>query len=194
MSNSTQTGEKRSLQDIMNMMARRVDGYAVPAAEKRREVLTEAEAYALHDPLLAVLLKEYRDAQGRHESLLRRHGADNAMVALAADVAGGADVAMETRLIELRACATTRRLAECHMQEQIEMMNASARYRRQMNTYAQQVADESRRNREHQARDSFFWMMMLWWLLGQAVAETQRRLSLARDFEVVSNQDRRAVA
>lgn len=180
------------------MMARRPDGCAPLAASKgadnRRAVPTEAEAYARLDPLLAGLLKDSKDAQGRHETLTRRNGADDPMACVAADMASSADAAVQTRLIELRACKDTRAMAEEFIEAHLESIAAGARHREKMNNFAHQVADETRRVREDRARDSFFWMMMLWMMLNDAVMETQRRLSLVQDFAVVSNHNRRAVA
>ncbi len=194
MKSQLHTGEKRPLQDVMNMMARRPDGCAPIAVDKSRAAVSEAEAYARFDPLLAGLLKDSRDAQGHHEILNRRHGAADPMTSVASDMASSADAAVQTRLIELRACPDTRVLAEEFIEAHLESIAAGARHREKMNNFAHQVADETRRVREDRARDSFFWMMMLWMMLNDVVMETQRRLSLAQDFAVVSNHNRRAVA
>lgn len=176
------------------MMARRPDGCVPKGTDKNRARVSEAEAYAHFDPLLAGLLKDSKDAQGRHETLVRRNGAADPMACVAADMASSADAAVQTRLIELRACPDMRALAEEFIEAHLESLAAAARHREKMNAFAHQVADETRRTREERARDSFFWMMLLWWMLNDVVMETQRRLSLAQDFAVVSNQSRRAVA
>ena len=185
---------QRSLHDIMNMMAARVDGY-MPERPAARGVLTEAEAYAHGDPLLAELLKEYRDIQTRYETQLRRNGADDAMVDVLADMAGSADSAVETRLIELRACTHARALAEQRMQESLEMMGASTRYQEKIRAYADRVQSAALRAKKEAAESSYLFVIMLLWLLQESLRETQRRLSLANDFAVVSSRDdRRAVA
>lgn len=184
---------QRSLQDIMNMMAQRVEGYA-PERPAVRGVLTEAEAYAHSDPLLAELLKDYRDNQHRYETLLRKHGADDAMVDVAADMAGSADTAVETRLIELRACAHSRALAEQRMQESLEMMNASTRYHEKIRAYTDRVQSAALRAKKEAAEASYLFVIMMLWMLQESLRETQRRLSLVNDFAIVSSRDERRMA
>lgn len=183
---------QRSLHDIMNMMAQRVDGCA-PERPAARGVLTEAEAYAHGDPLLAELLKEYRDNQNRYETQLRRSGADDAMVDVLADMAGSADSAVETRLIELRACSHARALAEQRIQESLEMMNASTRYHEKIRAYADRVQSAALRAKHEAAESSYLFVILMLFLLQESLRETQRRLSLVSDFAVVSSRDERRI-
>jgi hypothetical protein len=185
-------GASRSLQDIMNAMAQRVGGQVVTPGPARG-VLSEAEAYAHADLVLAGLLKQYRDAQGRYETLLRRNGSADAMVAVAADIAEGCDGAVETRLIELRACPLARRMAEQRMRDSLEALNASARYRDKISANDAAYEENARRRREA-ARDSYLWVMVLMWMLQDTLRETQRRLSVAHDFMTVSARDSRHAA
>lgn len=188
----TQHTEQASLQDIMNRMATRVEGLR-PQDGAARGVLSEAEAYAAFDPLLGQLLKHYRDAHAQYETLLRRNGAADAMVAVAADMAASCDSAVETRLIELRAHNTTRRMAEARMRESIEQLNASTRYREKLERHAHfQSADMARRRAE--AKEGMAWVMYLWWMLHFSLIEAQRRLSVAHDFTRASMRDDRLVA
>lgn len=183
---------QRSLHDIMNMMAARVDGFA-PERPATRGVLTEAEAYAHGDPLLAELLKEYRDIQTRYETQLRRNGADDAMVDVLADMAGSADSAVETRLIELRACTHARAMAEQRIQESLEMMSASTRYHEKIRAYADRVQSAALRAKHEAAESSYLFVVLMLFLLQESLRETQRRLSLASDFAVVSSHDERRI-
>jgi len=193
MKKDTDKHSQRSLHDIMNMMAQRVDGYA-PERPAARGTLTEAEAYAHGDPLLAELLKDYRDSHHRYESLLRKHGADDAMVDVAADMAGSADTAVETRLIELRACTHARTQAEQRMQDSLEIMSASTRYHEKIRAYTDRVQSAALRAKKEAAESSYLFVIMMLFMLQESLRETQRRLSLASDFAVVSSHEHRRVA
>ncbi|MBU0859621.1 MAG: hypothetical protein KJ667_06765 [Alphaproteobacteria bacterium] len=199
MSRQIQKSGGQSLQDIMNMMAQRVDGLQTASplsALTARGILSEAEAYAHFDPLLAQLLKHYRDAQSRYEELLRKNGSGDAMVDVAADMAASSDSAMETRLIELRTNNTMRRMAEARIRESIEMMNASTRYNEKLRNHALRRSGDIARQRMEEAREGIMWVWFLMMLLQDTLRETQRRLSAAQHFSRVSSHDdeRRIVA
>jgi hypothetical protein len=178
------------------MMAGRVENVAATAQGQTRPalrpagagVLSEAEAYAHFDPVLASLLKQYRDAQAHYETLLRKNGAHDAMAEVAADMADSYDSAVETRILELRQQATIRRAAEAMMQESIDRMAASKRYHDKLAADARN-SEAARDRTKREARESYMFVMFLWWMLQETLRETQRRLSAASAFARVTRHE-----
>lgn len=185
-----------TLQDIMNTMAGRPDSAAADASAERaavRGVLSEADAYARIDPLLAGLLKQYRDTQARHEQLLRANGACDPMTEVAADLAESCDSAVQTRMIELREQIVMRQAAEELMRDSLESEKASARYNKKLDLHAREIAADNDLCKK-EARESYMFVLFLWWMLQEALFATQIKLSAAHAFAQASDHDRRLIA
>lgn len=117
----------RSLQDVMRAVAARVEAmpersaYPVRVSEQT-SVLSELEAFAALDPLLASLRKDFLDTKAHATVLTAKNGRDDPMAQVAADLQDSAWCAMQTRYLELRAQRSLMRKAQrlVHQSEDAE--------------------------------------------------------------------------
>lgn len=110
-----------SLQSIMNEMAQGDLAISSPAPTQDfidhcQQPLTEMEALASQDELLAHLQKEFLNAKASHDRLIRENGVDDAMTEVAADMMDSAWCAMQTRMMEVRAKGEVMARAQSMMQ------------------------------------------------------------------------------
>ncbi len=92
-----------SLREIMNAVSVNLDRVLDCAPAGRPAALSEMDAFAGLDPLLADLNKDYLDARSAHQSACRDFGSDDGMTSMAAVMMDSAWCAMQTRYMELRA-------------------------------------------------------------------------------------------
>jgi hypothetical protein len=99
-----------SLQETLMEVARGLEEQPVAAtsqksaASKNRSTgMSELDAFASLDPLLADLQKEFLNTKARAKELVSAHGIDDPMAAIAADLEDSAWCRMQTRYLELRA-------------------------------------------------------------------------------------------
>lgn len=178
------------LQDVMNSMARHVEGLSGGRAMPRSEI----EAYAVFDPVLAQLLKQYREAQERHDAVLRRNGPDDAMVAVAADMIESGESAVETRLIELRADTVMCRMVQTRLFESRQGTHHTGpqeNKRRNQRLYHQrrQTQEEMFRKKQEDARIGVLWLWFVLVTLQQALNRAQDKLSAACAFAAACERD-----
>lgn len=93
-------GTKQTLADVMNAMSASLD--VVMNAPAPKANLSEMEAFALNDKILASLRKQYLDARAMRLQTQKQYGADDGMTELAILNEDSAWCAMQTRYLELR--------------------------------------------------------------------------------------------
>lgn len=94
-------GFENGLMDVMNAVSQTLDN-TLRAARPSSQVLSELDAFALHDPLLAALRKQYLDAKALRINAHKQYGAEDGMTDLAMIAEDSAWCAMQTRYLELR--------------------------------------------------------------------------------------------
>lgn len=105
----------------MNEMAQGDLAIATPAPTQEfinhcQQPLSEMDALVSQDELLAHLHKEFLNAKGSFDRLVRENGADDAMTEVAADMMDSAWCAMQTRMMEVRAKGEIMARAQAMMQ------------------------------------------------------------------------------
>jgi len=94
-------GNAATLQEVMNKVSHQLELDAqAPAPVK---ALSELEAFAQIDPLLAELNKHYLDAKHTRRQAVSEYGADDPMTEMAVDMEDSAWCAVQTRYMEIRA-------------------------------------------------------------------------------------------
>jgi len=106
---------EKSLHQIMNEIVGRIETLtpgeqfaslkpdsARPKAKSYKDPLSELEAFAKLDDLLAHLQKQYLDAKQHCKQAVEEHGADSAMAEMAMDMQDSAWCMLQTRHVELR--------------------------------------------------------------------------------------------
>ncbi len=94
-------GFDNALMDVMNSVSQTLD-VALCAPRPSTQVLSELDAFARHDPLLASLRKQYLDAKAMRINAHKQYGGDDGMTDLAMMSEDSAWCAMQTRYLELR--------------------------------------------------------------------------------------------
>lgn len=183
---------ERSLQDIMNVMARRVSNIDGPATRPARSVLSEADAYARFDIVLGQLLKNYNDAQAGRKRLCAALGPADAMTVVADDMVNTCRGMIEARLVELRANPMLRAQAEDSLA--LAGVESGMAQNEKMRGYADHMRREQLERKKQDAQHSGMWMFFLLWMLQETVRETQRRLSAVTAFSAASHSERRYAA
>lgn len=134
----------QSLQQVMRQVAANVQAMPAQQQPSKRGLgtpLTELEAFARLDPLLADLHKDFLNTKKNYDTLAARFGADDAMALVAADSMDSAWCAMQTRLLELRAQRILMHRAQrlmreeevtAHHREKLERMDAQLFWIRQI--------------------------------------------------------------
>ncbi len=89
-----------SLKEVMEQVSKNLDAPVVSA--HAIEPMSELEAFAKSDDLLAALRKEYLDVKAIRLKTQKEFGRDDSMVDMAVDVEDSAWCAMQTRYMELR--------------------------------------------------------------------------------------------
>lgn len=116
-------GGAQTLHQTMNNVVKSLDEFDLrPQGELNREPLSELEAFARLDPLLAHLNKQYLNAKAEHAELRRLNGADDPMAEIAADMEDSSWCAMQTRYLELRRDGEKMREAQRLMREEAEQV------------------------------------------------------------------------
>ena len=186
----TKKQDRRSVQDIMNQMAGRMDAL-LDAQERTRttretgDIPEELRFWIAVDPLLGDLHKQFIDARAGHMRLSRTRGVDDPMTDVANDMVDSAQCAFETRLIELRqdedskamVLALMRRAHAMHE----EALNEEARER--SNEFWKGFARPKYRPAPQQnAAGSFLMVMIGLMVLRQTLDIANRELSIAAIF------------
>jgi len=91
-----------SLQDIMNEVSAGLASGTIPASPAAAPTMSELDAFAMLDPLLADLQKQFLDARGNRIKSQKDNGADDAMTEIAQWAEDSAWCAMQTRYMEVR--------------------------------------------------------------------------------------------
>ncbi len=150
----------RSLQSVMNEMAKRIDTL-LPEEERsalsHEQKTAEIDIYSSIDPTLAALCKEYEDIKEQHNSLLKTHGTNDPMTEISADMTESAKSAIDTRMIELKA-------------DQKIVAMALLRYQK---VQEEEKLEEERKRQEYLKRQAAYW---------QRTKERQKRESEKTDF------------
>lgn len=108
-----------NLHEIMNDVSHRLDRVS-PAiyTHRRREPLSEIQAFAQIDPLLADLCKRYGDARHERMTAEKEFGKDDGITEIALLAEDSAWCAMQTRYMELRADRAKMKWAQDVMEEE----------------------------------------------------------------------------
>lgn len=130
-----------SLQHIMNEMAAGDVAIAAPAPtqefiEHCQKPLSEMDALMSQDDLLAHLQKEFFNAKGSFDRLLRENGGDDAMTEVAADMMDSAWCAMQTRMMEVRAKGDVMGRAQSMMQASMKKVKEAQEQQEQQKALA----------------------------------------------------------
>jgi hypothetical protein len=95
-------GFDNSLMDVMNTVSKALDDAIQCPRPSAVQTLTELDAFAMNDELLASLRKQYLDAKVLRINSQKQYGADDGMTELAMLGEDSAWCAMQTRYLELR--------------------------------------------------------------------------------------------
>lgn len=114
-----------SLQEAMMQVAQGLDNTSLqPFASKksdntkyRKASMSELEAFIALDELLAGLHKEFADTKARAQEVIVKHGLDDPMALIAADLEDSAWCRMQTRYLELRTQRTLMERAQAMMRD-----------------------------------------------------------------------------
>jgi hypothetical protein len=163
-----------SLNSIMNDVASMLDGMGEGQRSfqpiSQGEPLSEMDAFAQLDPLLAQLHKDYIDARAMRSQAVREYGADDAMTEMAAYTEDSAWCAMQTRYMELRADRAMMAKAQMTMREEEELLERQKREEQQdraLKFYRQMEAQqEYLKSKKHNAAEVAFYYMLLMILPG----------------------------
>lgn len=94
--------ENNSLQDVMNAVSKRLDAMRVEDQSAAPDIMSELEAFAALDPLLADLQKQYLNLRLTRSKQEEQFGKDSPMAEVAMEVEDSAWCMAQTRYIELR--------------------------------------------------------------------------------------------
>lgn len=116
-------GFDNNLMDVMNSVSQTLD-QSLRAPRPSSQPLSELDAFAMHDPLLASLRKQYMDAKALRINAHKQYGAEDGMTDLAMISEDSAWCGMQTRYMELRqdkvaAQAAQQEIAEAERLEKI---------------------------------------------------------------------------
>lgn len=191
--------KQSDLQGTIRHMAARVDAFHMAGDDSQGPagLISEVEAYMAVDSTLASLYKHYIDARAHRLRALKQSGEGSAMTEIARDMEDSAQSAIETRMIELKSHAMKRMNAERLMAQgrlrEMDDCRAQAEKdyaRRQVEDFAAGRQAALRQSQvQKQGSDSYFALLLMWWLMRQMAARTQLRLSLAGSFTVASDYD-----
>lgn len=171
-----------SLHIVMNQMAG-----ALPAQASALSVHTEEDALRHADELLDDLFRQYRNASDHYKDIARRHGAQDPMAVLAADMAESLKSAYETRLIEVRSDAILYARAQSLLalkQEEAEIENKENSFAYRMRMIAFNNRNSLMRRLAQEKQDSMDMILLCYWLFTGAVRRAQYVFSLADDFRL----------
>jgi hypothetical protein len=174
----------RSLHDVMNELVQ-TPGCLLP--EKNFLPPVEEDAFAMIDPLLAHLRKQMLGAQAQYGRLRKLRGGDDAMTAVAADMADSARSAFETRLIEVRRnrqlAKEARRLMKRAEDEAYQKrQERSILHQMQLQLFYEDYAKTIKEKHKREAHERRTWLLFLMWLIQISTPRSQFALSLGRDF------------
>ena len=170
-----------SLNDIMNRMADQAHRIKIIDAPPHGE----EDAFIKADPIFASLHKSYRNACAQLKRLQRKHGHDDPMTDIATDMVDSALSALQTRAIEVRACAETMLKARKYIQQAIleaekERRMQSTLYKARMFAFYQTEWQSNYKDRKKAERERF--LIFVVWLFIFAMEQAQRSFSLSNDF------------
>ena len=125
----------------MNEMAQGDVAISTPAPTQDfinhcQKPLSEMDALVSQDDLLAHLHKEFLNAKGSFDRLMRENGADDAMTEVAADMMDSAWCAMQTRMMEVRANGAVMAQAQAMMQASMRQMKETQEQQEQKKALA----------------------------------------------------------
>lgn len=194
------TDRRKSIQEIMNQMAGRMDSLLDARddahAAHQPAMLDEVLLWMAVDPLLADLHKQYLDAKANHACLRDKNGSKDAMAAIAADMEDSARCAVDTRILELRQSGEAKAVLQAMIRrahdERYDAMVAAERARTA--AYWKNFALRKAPRAVERGRNSFFSMMIGLMLLQQLVEHARLHLRIAEIFSTVAEPRARLAA
>lgn len=156
--------QANSLQNVMNDVSRRLGSgdFSLPVTK----ALSELEAFARLDPLLADLDKQYRDTQDMYLQAKREFGVDDPMTEMALLNEDSAWCAVQTRYMELRADREKMRHAQRLMEDsriEEERLAKAKRQKELLEDYDRMkfFSDAMARRHKNDAGEFFFMIYLL---------------------------------
>ena len=188
-------GEPQNLIDIMNVVATGLDsGEISPENAKRTRqtssarpagpALTEFDAFAHLDPLLAGLQKQYLDAKAQRLQAVKEFGADSPMTEMAVDAEDSAWCAAQTRYIELRADRALMGEAQTMIREAEEEERAAEKeaLEKEAMTLLAHMQMVERMHTHEKTSSNFGWWLLFYLLSEQAHRHVQQMLSYQQTY------------
>ena len=150
--------------DVMNAVSQTLDA-CLQAPRPSTCALSELDALALHDPLLASLRKSYLDAKALRVQSQQQYGVDDGMTEIAMDSEDSAWCAMQTRYLEVRGDRDAMAAAQRAMEEaaQKEKHRAAVEEERNVVSYFKSL-QMMKQVREQGAADYAMLILALWML------------------------------
>lgn len=168
---------EKSLHQIMNEIVGRIDSLQPgeefaslkpesakikPKGKAYKDPLSELEAFAKLDDLLAHLQKQYLDAKAERQQAVEEHGPDSAMAEMAMDLQDSAWCALQTRHVELRQVRDMMDKAQRLMREsREEAENARAKDKQKEFSNFIALAKAQEQIREKDQQGGFEWAILL---------------------------------
>lgn len=182
--------DERSIKEIMNQMADRMDALLDERerARKTREtgdIPDELRFWIAVDPLLSDLHKQFVDARAHHQRLMRSRGSGDPMTDVANDMADSAQCAFETRLIELRKDEDSKAMVLALMRRAHAMREEelNAKERARSNHFWREFArSKHRRPAPQPVLSNHFVMMISLYILRQSLENIRDDMSIASVF------------
>lgn len=154
-----------NLQDVMNEVSTGLASGRItaPVSLKLQEPLTEIQAFAALDPLLAGLQKEYLDARAIRLKSQQDYGLDDAMTDMAQWSEDSAWCAMQTRYLEVRDDRIMMKSAQNLMHESV-LEYKEAQQREKEKDALKLLAELKMFDRMHEAQNKSYlhvWVMCI---------------------------------
>lgn len=186
----------------MNQMAGRMDtlldAQERSGSKSHPALLDEVRLWVGVDPLLAELHKRYLDAKVNYARALNRHGEDDPMTDMAADMADSTRCAVDTRILELRHDPASKAklqaiIRQAHIAREKEQEEQDAEEARTRRFWAGFAGEKKPRVIER-AKDSFIHMLLYIMMLQAIINRAEYNLSIADAFMRASGPNRRVAA
>lgn len=158
--------QAQGLHTVMNDVASMLDGMLSAASQSpKREPMSDLEAFAQTDPLLAQLQKDFIDARALRIQAQKEYGQDNPMTDMAGLSEDSAWCAMQTRFLEVRADrACAKKAQDILLEERLEAEREERRAREEqtLKFYRQmQVYNRVQEKRPSAAEILFFYLLLM---------------------------------
>ena len=163
------TKSDETLRGILAHVAHEIDAAEPLTLEKP---ITELEAFAEFDPLLASLQKEYLDLKQVRKTQSQQFGTDNPMADIACEAEDSAWCAMQTRYIELRKDRALMKRVQDFMRDHTQEQQAALlrdqktkdiekAQRLQILYRMQEISLQKQKDRDA-GINAFLWVFLLW--------------------------------